>query len=62
MNYTSHNCHETGETEFPPIMSTYKLSLYYEKERAETGEEEEKGTTKRNGCVQPRDKRKFEKS
>ena len=25
-NYMSNNCHEIGETEFPPIMSIYKVS------------------------------------
>jgi len=28
MNYMSNNCHEIGETEFPPIMSIYKVSRF----------------------------------
>ena len=39
MNYLSNNCHEIGETEFPLIMSTHKLSLYFGKEKAERGKE-----------------------
>lgn len=36
-NELPNNCHEIGETEFPLIMSTYKLSLYEEKEQKEGG-------------------------
>lgn len=34
----SNNCHEIGEARVPLIMSTYKLSLCYEKEQKEGGE------------------------
>lgn len=47
--------------EFPRIMSTYTLSLYYEKERAEMGGGGE-GTTKRNRCAEPRDQMKSERA